>query len=396
MEALLTKSINKINRFKPLFERYLYKKINWSNRLISIQGARGTGKTTLLLHYGKELQQTKKSVVYVSMDDLYFLVNDLYGFAKTFEQQGGSYLLLDEVHKYPNWSRELKLIYDDFPNLHVVFTSSSILEVYKSESDLSRRSVNYILKELSFREFLGLHKINVPSYSIEEIIENHTQIASEIIEKFKPLKYFQDFQDHGAYPYFLEGIDSYHQKVKNTIDLIIEMDLHAIEDIDYQMLVKLKKLLLLIAQSVPFTINISKMSELVGVSRNTLLLALQLLERARLIHQVNKPNKGIGILTKPEKIYLNNTNLAVTLSPTNNNIGNNRETFFVNQLEKIHSIHLAEKGDFIVNEKYTFEIGGKNKKQVQIQGISNSFIVKDDIEIGIGNIIPLYLFGLLY
>jgi predicted AAA+ superfamily ATPase len=396
MEALLTKSINKINRFKPLFERYLYKKINWSNRLISIQGARGTGKTTLLLHYGKELQQTKKSVVYVSMDDLYFLTNDLYGFANTFEQQGGSYLLLDEVHKYPNWSRELKLIYDDFPNLHVVFTSSSILEVYKSESDLSRRSVNYILKELSFREFLGLHKINVPSYSIEEIIENHTQIASEIIEKFKPLKYFQDFQDHGAYPYFLEGIDSYHQKVKNTIDLIIEMDLHAIEDIDYQMLVKLKKLLLLIAQSVPFTINISKMSELVGVSRNTLLIALQLLERARLIHQVNKPNKGIGILTKPEKIYLNNTNLAVTLSPTNNNIGNNRETFFVNQLEKIHSIHLAEKGDFIVNEKYTFEIGGKNKKQVQIQGISDSFIVKDDIEIGIGNIIPLYLFGLLY
>lgn len=396
MEALLTKSINKINRFKPLFERYLYKKINWSNRLISIQGARGTGKTTLLLHYGKELQQTKKSVVYVSMDDLYFLTNDLYGFAKTFEQQGGSYLLLDEVHKYPNWSRELKLIYDDFPNLHVIFTSSSILEVYKSESDLSRRSVNYILKELSFREFLGLHKINVPSYSIEEIIENHTQIASEMIEKFKPLKYFQDFQDHGAYPYFLEGIDSYHQKVKNTIDLIIEMDLHAIEDIDYQMLVKLKKLLLLIAQSVPFTINISKMSELVGVSRNTLLLALQLLERARLIHQVNKPNKGIGILTKPEKIYLNNTNLAVTLSPTNNNIGNNRETFFVNQLEKIYSIHLAEKGDFIVNEKYTFEVGGKNKKQVQIQGVSDSFIVKDNIEIGIGNIIPLYLFGLLY
>jgi predicted AAA+ superfamily ATPase len=268
--------------------------------------------------------------------------------------------------------------------------------VYKSESDLSRRSVNYILKELSFREFLGLHKINVPSYSIEEIIENHTQIASEMIEKFKPLKYFQDFQDHGAYPYFLEGIDSYHQKVKNTIDLIIEMDLHAIEDIDYQMLVKLKKLLLLIAQSVPFTINISKMSELVGVSRNTLLLALQLLERARLIHQVNKPNKGIGILTKPEKIYLNNTNLAVTLSPTNNNIGNNRETFFVNQLEKIYSIHLAEKGDFIVNEKYTFEVGGKNKKKVQIQGVSDSFIVKDNIEIGIGNIIPLYLFGLLY
>lgn len=396
MEALLTKSINKINRFKPLFERYLYKKIHWSNRLISIQGARGTGKTTLLLHYGKELQQAKKSIVYVSMDDLYFLTNELYGFASAFEQQGGTYLLLDEVHKYPNWSRELKLIYDDFPNLNVVFTSSSILEVYKSESDLSRRSVNYILKELSFREFLGLHKINIPSYSIEELVENHTHIATEITEQIKPLKYFQDFQDHGAYPYFLEGIDSYHQKVKNTLDLIIEVDLHAIEDIDYVLLVKLKKLLFLIAQSVPFTINVSKMSELVGVSRNTLLHALQLLERARLIHQVNKPNKGIGILTKPEKIYLNNTNLAVTLSPTNNNIGNNRETFFVNQLNSIYPIHLAEKGDFLVNEKYTFEVGGKNKKQIQIQGVSDSFIVKDDIEIGIGNIIPLYLFGLLY
>jgi hypothetical protein len=169
-----------------------------------------------------------------------------------------------------------------------------------------------------------------------------------------------------------------------------------VEDLDYGLLVKLKKLLLLIAQSVPFTINISKMSELIGVSRNTLLHALQLLERARLIQQVNKPNKGIGILTKPEKIYLNNTNLAVTLSPQNNNVGNNRETFFVNQLNGLYPIHLAEKGDFLVNEKYTFEVGGKNKKQVQIQGVSDAFIVKDDIEIGVGNVIPLYLFGLLY
>ena len=396
MESLLTKSIAKINRFKPLFERYLFGQINWSNQLISVQGARGTGKTTLLLQYAKQLQSEKKAVVYVSMDDLYFLEHDLYGFAAFFEKQGGAYLLLDEVHKYPQWSREIKLIYDDFPDLQVVFTSSSILEVYKSESDLSRRSVNYILKELSFREFLALSKVDVPSYTLEEIVNNHTEIAADLMQKIRPLKYFQDFLSHGAYPYFLEGVDSYHQKVKNTIDLIIEVDLHAVEDLDYGLLVKLKKLLLLIAQSVPFTINISKMSELVGVSRNTLLHALQLLERARLIQQVNKPNKGIGILTKPEKIYLNNTNLAVTLSPKNNNVGNNRETFFVNQLNSIYPIHLAEKGDFLVNEKYTFEVGGKNKKQVQIQGVSDSFIVKDDIEIGMGNVIPLYLFGLLY
>ncbi len=349
MESLLTKSIAKINRFKPLFERYLFGQINWSNQLISVQGARGTGKTTLLLQYAKQLQSEKKAVVYVSMDDLYFLEHDLYGFAAFFEKHGGTYLLLDEVHKYPQWSREIKLIYDDFPDLQVVFTSSSILEVYKSESDLSRRSVNYMLKELSFREFLGLSKVDVPSYTLEEIVNNHTEIAADLMQKIRPLKYFQDFLSHGAYPYFLEGVDSYHQKVKNTIDLIIEVDLHAVEDLDYGLLVKLKKLLLLIAQSVPFTINISKMSELVGVSRNTLLHALQLLERARLIQQVNKPNKGIGILTKPEKIYLNNTNLAVTLSPKNNNVGNNRETFFVNQLNSIYPIHLAEKGDFLVS-----------------------------------------------
>lgn len=396
MESLFTKSIAKINLFKPLFERYLFGQINWSNQLISVQGARGTGKTTLLLHYAKQLQAAKKMVVYVSMDDLYFLEHDLYGFAAFFEKQGGTYLLLDEVHKYPQWSREIKLIYDDFPDLHVVFTSSSILEVYKSESDLSRRSVNYILKELSFREYLGLSKVNVPSYTLEEIMNNHSQIASELTQQIRPLKYFQEYLSYGSYPYFLEGVDSYHQKVKNTIDLIIEVDLHAVEDLDYGLLVKLKKLLLLIAQSVPFTINISKMSELIGVSRNTLLHALQLLERARLIQQVNKPNKGIGILTKPEKIYLNNTNLAVTLSPQNNNVGNNRETFFVNQLNGLYPIHLAEKGDFLVNEKYTFEVGGKNKKQVQIQGVSDAFIVKDDIEIGVGNVVPLYLFGLLY
>ena len=198
MESLFTKSISKINRFKPLFERYLFKQINWSNQLISVQGARGTGKTTLLIQYAKQLHSEKKSVVYVSMDDLYFLTNDLYGFASAFEQQGGMYLLLDEVHKYPNWSREIKLIYDDFPDLQVVFTSSSILEVYKSESDLSRRSVNYILKELSFREFLGLSKITVPIYTLEEVVENHTQIAAELMQKIKPLKYFQDYLSYGA------------------------------------------------------------------------------------------------------------------------------------------------------------------------------------------------------
>jgi predicted AAA+ superfamily ATPase len=397
MEKLIESSVRKINSFNQKFERYLFSKINWDNRLISIKGARGSGKTTLLLQYAKLLQKKQHSVLYIAMDDLFFLKNNLLELAEKFEQLGGSYLLIDEVHKYPNWSREIKLIYDDFPNLKTVFTSSSILEIFKSESDLSRRVVNYDLKELSFREFLELNGTQkVSSFSLEEILLNHTEIASDLLNSFKPIFSFNHYIKNGVYPYFLEDLESYHQKIINTINLIIDVDIHAVENIDYQILIKLKKLLFMISVNVPFTINISKMSEIIGVSRPTLLHALSLLERARLIVQMNKSNKGIGILTKPEKIYLNNTNLAYALGDEQVNVGTNRETFFVNQLSGIHQVELSDKADFIVDNKYTFEVGGKNKKQLQIKGIPDSFIVKDTIEIGVGNIVPLYLFGLLY
>jgi predicted AAA+ superfamily ATPase len=397
MEKLIEKSIRKINAFNQKFERYLYSKINWNNRLISIKGARGTGKTTLLLQYAKSLQKEQKNVIYIAMDDLFFLKNNLLELAEKFDQLGGTYLLIDEVHKYPNWSREIKLIYDDLPNLNVVFTSSSILEIFKSESDLSRRVVNYDLKELSFREYLELNKTyKSPAFTIEEILKNHTEIATELLQNFKPIPTFNDYLKNGVYPYFLEDIESYHQKIRNTINLIIDVDIHAVENIDYQLLTKLKKLLFMISTNVPFTVNVSKLSETIGVSRPTLIHALSLLERARLIVQMHKSNKGIGILTKPEKVYLNNTNLAYALADEQINIGSNRETFFVNQLSGIHSVELSEKADFIVDGKYTFEVGGKNKKQLQIQGIPDAYIVKDTIEIGIGNIIPLYLFGLTY
>ena len=397
MEKLIERSIRKINTFNQKFERYLYTKINWSNRLISIKGARGTGKTTLLLQYAKSLQKQQKKVIYIAMDDLFFLKNNLLELAEKFEQLGGRYLLIDEVHKYPNWSREIKLIYDDLPSINVVFTSSSILEIFKSESDLSRRVVNYDLKELSFREYLEVSKVKkIPAFTLEELLLNHTEIASDLLQTFKPIPVFNEYIKNGVYPYFLEDLESYHQKIRNTINLIIDVDIHAVENIDYQLLTKLKKLLFMISTNVPYTVNVSKLSEVIGVSRPTLLHALSLLERARLIVQMNKVNKGMGVLTKPEKIYLNNTNLAYALGEDGVNIGSSRETFFVNQLSGIHSVELSEKADFIVDKKYTFEVGGKNKKQVQIQGIPDAYIVKDTIEIGVGNIIPLYLFGLIY
>jgi len=399
MEKLIERSTRKINSFSQLFERYLFSKINWNNRLISIKGARGTGKTTLLLQYAKKLQKEQQNVIYIAMDDLFFLKNNLLELAEKFEQLGGTHLLLDEVHKYPNWSREIKLIYDDLPNLKVVFTSSSILEIFKSESDLSRRVVNYDMKELSLREYLYIgKKQEIETYSLEEILKNHTQIASDLLQSIKPIPVFNDYLKYGVYPYFQEDIDSYHQKVRNTINLIIDIDIHAVENIDYQLLTKLKKLLFMISTNVPFTVNVSKLSEIIGVSRPTLIHALSILERARLIFQLNKSNKGIGVLTKPEKVYLNNTNLAYALALADEhvNIGSNRETFFVNQLSGLHKVNLSDKADFIIDDTYTFEVGGKNKKQLQIKGISDSYIVKDSIEIGFGNTIPLYLFGLMY
>lgn len=306
-------------------------------------------------------------------------------------------MLLDEVHKYPNWSREIKLIYDNFPGLQIIFTSSSILEIYKGESDLSRRAVSYNLKELSFREFILLDaSIEFPVYSFEEILENHNQIATEIVQKIKPIAHFGKYLKIGAYPYFVESEENYNQKLLNTINLIIEIDINAVEDLNYETLVKLKKLLVSIASSAPFTPNVTKLSEKIGVSRNTLIQAIKILSRAGLVNELYKDASGIGVLTKPEKLFLNNTNLMYVLAKDNINIGNVRETFFLNQFKDLHEINLSEKTDFIINNKYSFEIGGKGKTKKQIATLENAFVAKDNIEIGFGNSIPVWLFGFMY
>lgn len=396
MQNLLLEFQAKIVRVSLDLQRYLVYQMDLSNRLIAVKGARGSGKTMLLLQIAK-LHFPLKSTLYVSLDHIYFFENKLYDLAKKFVQFGGTHLLLDEVHKYPNWSREIKLIYDNFSELNVIFTSSSMLEIYKSESDLSRRAVTYYLKELSFREFIAFETKKVfPTYSFSEIIENHNTIATEFLNEIKPLPLFEKYLKIGVYPYYKENENRYVQKLQKTINLIIEIDINAVENLNYDTLVKLKKLLITVASSAPFTPNITKLSEKVGVSRNMLVQSIKILERAGLVNELYKNTLGIGVLTKPEKLYLNNSNLMYALAKENTNIGNVRETFFLNQFNGLHEINRSETADFVINKTYIFEIGGKNKTKKQITNIENAYVAKDGIEIGYGNIIPVWLFGLMY
>lgn len=396
MDSLILEHQVKLTQVNTKFKRYLFHAIDLNNRLIAIKGARGAGKTTLLLQLAKE-KLLNKEALYISLDHIYFYENKLYELAKKFEQFGGSHLLLDEVHKYPNWSREIKLIYDNFPKLSIIFTSSSMIEIYKSESDLSRRAVSYNLKELSFREFIEFEtEQKFSAHSLSELLQNHNPIASQILKKIKPLPLFEKYLRIGSYPYYKENEALFNQKLLNTINLIIETDINAVENLNYETIIKLKKLLKSIATSVPFTPNVSKLSELVGLSRNSLVSALKMLEKAALINDLYKPTTGIGVLTKPEKLYLNNSNLLYTLAKDNTNIGNVRETFVLNQLKELYTIHLPEQGDLLIDEKIILEIGGKNKSKKQVENIKNAYIAKDQIEIGIDNIVPVWLFGFLY
>lgn len=397
MEKLFNNSVKKIETVNLNFKRFLIDKINWSRRLTGIKGARGTGKTTMLLQYIKENFGVSDEVLYVSLDNIYFSEYKLVDLADKFAKTGGKYLFLDEVHKYPNWSREIKNIYDDYPELKIVFTGSSILEIDKSEADLSRRAVIYQLPVLSLREYISIkHGIKTNVYSLPEILENHKEIASKINEKIKPVKEFNNYNLHGAYPFFMEAESEYSSHVERIINLILETDLPAAGSISYSSVINLKKLLSVISESVPFKPNISKLSIKIGVTRDTLIKYLSYLEKAHLISLLRSNTKGISKMAKPEKIFLNNSNLLYALQPESANTGTIRETFFNSQLSVLHKVELPPKADFIVDNKYVFEIGGKNKTQKQIFDMPNSFIVSDNIEYGFKNKIPLWLFGFLY
>lgn len=369
------------------FVRYLHNQIDWNSRMISIMGSRGTGKTTMLLQHIRMNLDTNKTL-FVSADDIYFTDNKLYHLAEEFLKYGGKHLFIDEVHKYTDWSKELKMMYDYLPELQIVFTGSSILEIYKGQADLSRRVLSYHMHGLSFREFI-IMKLGKEynTLTLNQILNNKVQIDE------KPLPLFKEYLQTGYYPFFIE--DNYSERLKNIINITMEIDIPTYTGMNIATARKLKQLMYIIAQSVPFKPNLTKIGEHIGAHRNQVSEYLIYLERAGMISRLMGHNKGTRALSKVQKVYLNNTNIGATIASKNQNIGNLRETFFFNQTTVKHKVKSSDKSDFQIDD-LTFEIGGKNKKTTQIKDVLKGYIIKDDIEYGIENIVPLWTFGFMY
>lgn len=397
MDILKQRSSILLSQQKMNFQRNLLNQINWNNRLIGILGARGTGKTTLLIQRMKLLGLPAEECLYMTLDDIYFSTNSLIITVEEFRKSGGKYLFLDEVHKYPGWSREIKNIYDFYHDLHIIFTGSSIIEILALEADLSRRTHKYNLNGLSFREFMEFENgTKYPVFSLSDILVSHTSIASDMNE-IKPLKEYRKYLEYGYYPFFKEDIQSYSIQLASVINLTIEYDLAFIENIDKLQVRKIYQLLSVLATQVPFKPNMTELAKTLEMGRGTLIQYFHYLEKAKLIQMVFLEGKGMGVLEKPGKLLLDNPNLFTALSSKPKNEGSRRECFFVNQLRNAgYTVDLSKKADFLADNTYTFEVGGASKNFNQIAGVANSFIAADDIEIGSGYKIPLWLLGFLY
>lgn len=396
MERLKSLSNDALRRVPTTFKRYLFDKINWDRQLIGISGARGSGKTVILLQYLKSIEKASEGL-YVSLDDVYFSQNKLVYFAEEFAKFGGKYLMLDEVHKYPNWSQEIKNIYDSLPDLKIVFTSSSALEIHKGSHDLSRRAIMHNLAGLSFREFIELkHNVKFDTYILKEILEDNTEITLLINNNVKPIPLFKEYLQEGYYPFFLNTETDYLKQLVNVINLVVENDLPAIYKIDFSSILKIKNLLYIISKIAPYKPNIEKLAKQTNTSRETLLKYLFYLDKAQVLQCLGSDAAGINYLNKPEKIFLGNTNIAYAFSDNSADTGSIRETFFLNQLSINHTVTYPKQGDFMIDQKYLFEVGGKSKTQKQIAGIENAYIAADNIEYGFRNKIPLWLFGFMY
>ncbi len=370
------------------FHRYMYDQIDWNARMVCLLGPRGVGKTTLVLQHIKE-KLPRRETLYVVAEDLYFSTHTLVDLAAEFALTGGKYLFIDEIHKYKGWSRELKLIYDYHAELHVFFTGSSVLDIVQGISDLSRRVLSYRMQGLSYREYLKLfHKIELPVYSFDDIIEHRVVLPAG----FLPMQHFGDYLKRGYYPFRDRNFEQYIAQMVNTT---IEVDIPQYADLTVSVTRKLKRLLAIIAESAPFKPNFTKIGGQLEVSRNKVADLCAWIEKAGLISQLRDSTGGIQGLGKVDKIYLDNPALIYVLGDKNVEVGTVRETFFFNQMSQGHCITSSPVSDFLVNGK-TFEVGGKSKGQKQIKEVVNAFVVKDNIETGYGNIIPLWEFGLTY
>ncbi|WP_209332776.1 ATP-binding protein [Lunatimonas salinarum] len=389
METLFQYSNQLISGVDTRFMRYAYDRINWKNRLIGLVGPRGVGKTTLVLQYIKN-HLNPKETLYVSAEDFYFAKNRIADLADEFVKAGGKYFFVDEIHKYPDWSRELKLLYDYHPDLQVVFTGSSVLDIKKGSADLSRRAVVYFMQGLSFREYLRLfHQIAIPTYSLEEIVNQQVNIP----QIPHPLPLFAEYLQTGYYPFSLE--EDFGLRLRQVVMQTLETDIPTYAQMNVSTGRKLTQLMAIIAENVPFKPNMSKIAEMLNISRNNVADYLRYMEEAGMVIQLRTKKAGLRALGKVDKVYLDNPNLLFNLAPENQNKGNVRETFFVNQLKVNHTLTASEIADFTI-DGIEFELGGKNKGLKQLRSAEKGFIVKDDIETGYLNTIPLWHFGLMY
>lgn len=390
MEALFRTFRMQLENTSTSFVRFLHNRIVWESRLIAIMGARGVGKTTLLLQHIK-LYDNLDEVLFVTADDFYFSTHRLFDLALSFYSLGGKRLYIDEVHKYKGWSSEIKNIYDQIPGLQVVYTGSSILDLEKGGADLSRRKVEYYLPGLSFREYLNIVKgWNLPPYTLEEILSG--KVAFPYQEE-RPLKCFKEYLTAGYYPFFPDT--EFQLRLQGIIKRVVEADIPMFVEMNIASTVKLKKLLYALAQSVPFKPNYTKLERDLGISRNVLPDYISLLEKAGLLNLLPEKVQGLKILEKIEKIYLNNPNMAYVLADSEPEVGTVRETIFFALLRVKHWVTASPLADFEIDGK-TFEVGGKNKKKAQIKEAREGYVVKDDIEYAYQNVIPLWMFGFIY
>lgn len=399
--ALYQTSARLVANTTTTYYRYLYDQIKWSNRLIAIKGARGVGKTTMLLQCIKDrFADCPERALYVSLDNLWFANHTLTEVVEYHHAHGGTHLFIDEVHKYPLWQTLMKNIYDEYPDFHVVFTGSSMLKIDNSKADLSRRLSDYTLHGLSFREFLCLETgKHIPAVSLDELLRNHVSIAmhltSQLSSQAKILPLFEAYLKHGYFPFYREELADYNDRLKKVAYAVLIEDVPAIEDVTYPTIQKLQRMLMILAERVPQTPKMNELYAILETTREQGLKMMWMLQRAALLHLLSTETREFHHLLKPDKIYLHNPNLMYALTEQPDK-GTLRETFFFNQLAAVAEVSYPRKGDFLVNHRYLFEVGGKNKTFDQLKGAHDAFLAVDDIETGFGDRIPLWMFGLLY
>lgn len=377
-------------------KRALLSKLRTSGRLVGIKGARGVGKTTLLLQFAK-LRLCDQKHLYISLDDIELANYTLTEITDTFVKDGGDVILVDEVHSRMDWAKELKSIYDRYPNLTILFTGSSMIQLQEGSSELSRRAVLLPLQGLSLREFIHFKtNIEFSPISLQTILQNHTDIAKEVNARLRPLEMFHEYLKIGYYPFAFEHEESYSLKLKETINRVLSTDLLLATNIDPISVIKLRQLLSIISHSAPFKPNIEKLSSRLGIAVNTLKTYLYYLDMASVTMSLYSEKKGISLLTKPDKLYLQHPNHMYSLSGKDVQIGSIRETFLLNQLRALHEVHEPKSGDFLVDRTYHIEVGGPDKSTRQLKDLRHGWLAVDGIEYGQDRRIPLWIFGFLY